>query len=60
LEISGVDGSSGMAANLVAPVRRGAMILSAIVERLKRRSEVDFKGGHFETEQGVRALFELS
>ena len=44
---SGVDGSSGPAVNF-PPVRGDLMILSAIAEKLKRRSKDDFKGRHFE------------
>jgi hypothetical protein len=46
-QISDVDGSSGVAANF-PPVRGDLMILSAIAERLKRRSKEDFKDWHFE------------
>jgi hypothetical protein len=42
-QISGVDGSSGMAANF-PPVRGDLIILSAIAERLKRRSKDDLSG----------------
>src|SRR3954447_18934529 len=47
-QIPGVDSWVGMAANFVAPDRSDSMSLSAIAEKLKRRSKDDFKGRHFE------------
>jgi transposase, IS6 family len=47
-QISGVDGRSGMAVNFVTSDSEGPMILSAIAEKLKRRSKDDFKGRHFQ------------
>src|SRR4051812_35178674 len=41
---------------LSPPVRGDAMILSAIVEKLKRQSKDDFKGGHFETSLILQAV----
>src|SRR4051794_32498241 len=46
-QISGVDGSSGLTVNF-ALWFGGPMILSAIAEKLKRRSKDDFKGRHFQ------------
>src|SRR5215208_5980862 len=40
---------------LPPPVRRDAMILNALVERLKRRSKDDFKGRHFEASLTLQA-----
>ena len=45
-----------MAANFVAPNRSDPMILSAIAERLKRRSKDDFKGRHFEAPLILQAV----
>ena len=45
-----------MAANLVAPVRSDPMILSAIAEKLKRRSKDDFRGRHFEASLILQAV----
>src|SRR5215210_5715274 len=53
---SGVHGSLGMWADFAPPVRRGPMILSAIAEKLKRRSKDDFKGRHFEASLIVQAV----
>ena len=47
-QTSGVDDSSGMAVNFALRFGGDPMILSAIAERLKRRSKDDFKGRHFE------------
>jgi hypothetical protein len=55
-QISSVDGWSGLAVNFVAPVRSDPMILSAIAERLKRRSKDDFKGRHFEASLILQAV----
>src|SRR6476620_9071000 len=41
---------------LSPPVRRDAMILSAIAEKLKRRSKDDFKGRHFQASLIVQAV----
>src|SRR3954454_22970472 len=55
-QISDVDGSLGPAVNLVAPVRSDPMILSAMAEKLKRRSKDDFKGHHFEASLILQAV----
>ena len=53
-QISYVDGWLGIAVN--SGLRfEGAMILRAIVEKLKRRSKDDFKGRHFEASLQYRA-----
>ena len=45
-----------MAANFVAPVRSDPIILSAIADKLKRRSKDDFKGLHFEASLSLQAV----
>ena len=55
-QISGVDGSPGVAADFAPPLRGGPMILSAIAERLKRRSKDDFKGRHFQAPLILQAV----
>src|SRR3954447_19470725 len=52
----GVYGSLRMRAAWVPPNRRGPMILSAIAEKLKRRSKDDFKGRHFEAALILQAV----
>src|SRR5215217_1347874 len=47
-QISGVDGSAGMAVDFTLRFGGDFMILSAIAEKLKRRSKDDFKGRHFQ------------
>src|SRR3954453_7491352 len=44
----GVYGSFSMGAAYAPPNRRWPMILNALVEKLKRRSQDDFKGRHYE------------
>jgi hypothetical protein len=45
-----------MTADFARPNRRGPMILSAIAEKLKRRSKDDFKGRHFEAALILQAV----
>src|SRR5215210_6576092 len=45
-----------MRAAWVPPNRRWLMILSALVEKLKRRSKDDFKGRHFEATLILQAV----
>src|SRR3954468_16972304 len=45
-----------MAANLMAPSRSNPMILSAIAEKLRRRSKDDFKDRHFEASLILQAV----
>src|SRR3954467_5416166 len=52
----GVHGSLGISADFASPVRRAPMILSAIAEKLKRRSKDDFKGRHFEASLILQAV----
>ena len=59
-QISGVDGSSGMAVNFASPVREDPMILSAIADKLKRRSKDDFKGRHFQASLILEAVLVVS
>ena len=56
LQIRGVDGSSGWWTTLLPPARGASMILSAIVEKPKRRSNDDFKGRHFEASLILQAV----
>src|ERR1044072_2958075 len=56
LQISGVDGQSGMAVDFSPVVGGQAMILMAIAERLKRRSKDDFKGRHFQASLILQAV----
>ena len=55
-QISGVDGWSGMAVDFTLRFGGDLMILSAIAERLKRRSKDDFKGRHFEASLILQAV----
>ena len=55
-QISGVDGPSGMAANFALRFGGDLMILSAIAEKLKRRSKDGFKGRHFEAALILQAV----
>jgi hypothetical protein len=55
-QISGVDGSSGMTVIFALRFGGTAMILSAITERLKRRSKDDFKGRHFQVSLILQAV----
>ena len=55
-QISGVDGSSGMRPTLPSAVGGRPMILSAIAEKLKRRSKDDFKGRHFQASLILQAV----
>jgi len=55
-QTSGVDGRSGMAVDFTLRCRGDLMILSAIAERLKRRSKDDFKSRHFEAPLIVQAV----
>src|SRR3954447_10285006 len=52
----GVYGSLSLRAVSAPPNRRGPMILSAIAEKLKRRSKDDFKGRHFEAALILQAV----
>src|SRR3954447_18400949 len=52
----GVYGSLRLRAVSAPPNRRGPMILSAIAEKLKRRSKDDFKGRHFEAALILQAV----
>jgi transposase, IS6 family len=45
-----------MVVDFVASGSEGPMILSAIAERLKRRSKDDFKGRHFEASLILQAV----
>ena len=56
LQIRGVDGSSGLVDDVVTSGSGGPMILSAIVEKPKRRSNDDFKGRHFEASLIMQAV----
>src|SRR5215213_6367725 len=52
----GVYGSLSLRAVSAPPNRRCPMILSAIAEKLKRRSKDDFKGRHFEAALILQAV----
>src|SRR5215212_331227 len=52
----GVYGSLSMRAAYAPPNRRWPMILNALVEKLKRRSQDDFKGRHFEAALILQAV----
>src|SRR3954468_18948572 len=52
----GVYGSLSLRAVSAPPNRRWRMILSAIAEKLKRRSKDDFKGRHFEATLILQAV----
>src|SRR3954454_7561737 len=52
----GVYGSLSLRAAYAPPNRRWPMILSAIAEKLKRRSKADFKGRHFEATLILQAV----
>src|SRR4051794_1220469 len=52
----GVYPALSLRAACAPPVRRWAMILNALVERLKRRSKDDFKGRHFEATLILQAV----
>src|SRR3954454_3144080 len=52
----GVYGSLSLRAAYAPPNRRCPMILSAIAEKLKRRSKDDFKGRHFEATLILQAV----
>src|SRR3954452_11987081 len=56
LQSLGVYGSLRMQAACAPPNRRWPMILSAIAEKLKRRSKDDFKGRHFEATLIIQAV----
>src|SRR4051794_1366355 len=45
-----------MRPTLLSAVRRRSVILSAIVEKLKRRSKDDFKGRHFQASLILQAI----
>ena len=53
-QICGVDGSLGIRPTL--PLHYEAVILSAIAEKLKRRSKDDFKGRHFQASLILQAV----
>src|SRR4051794_34411339 len=55
-QISGVDGSPGIRPTLPRHCQGWSVILSAIAERLKRRSKNDFKGRHFEPSLILKAV----
>ena len=55
-QICGVDGSSGLVDDVVTSGSGDLMILSAIVEKPKRRSNDDFKGRHFEASLILQAV----
>jgi hypothetical protein len=55
-QISGVDGWSGLAVDFVTSGSGRPVILSAIAEKLKRRSKDDFKGRHFEASLILQAV----
>src|SRR5215204_4737714 len=53
---SGVHGALGIAGDFAASEPEVAMILNALVERLKHRSKGDFKGRHFEASLILQAV----
>src|SRR4051795_7390668 len=55
-KVFGVHGSLGNRSNLRLHCRRQPMILSAIAEKLKRRSKDDFKGRHYEATLILQAV----
>src|SRR5215203_1017176 len=55
-QISSVDGSLGIRPTLPLHCRGRLMILSAIAEKLKRRSKDDFKGRHFQASLILQAV----
>jgi hypothetical protein len=55
-QTSGVDGSSGIAVDFTLRFGGDLMILSAIAEKLKRRSKDDFRGRRFEAPLILQAV----
>src|SRR5829696_9923826 len=55
-QTGGVYRSLSMRAACAPPISEVAMILNALVERLKRRSKGDFKGRHYEASLILQAV----
>src|SRR3954471_14168136 len=55
-KVFGVYPALSLRAAYAPPNRRWPMILSAIAEKLKRRSKADFKGRHFEATLILQAV----